>query len=96
METSRITFVHNCDKDYLTNTILLIKTSGYITQMEELTVKEFIYLWKDLFRTIKIDLEKFMKAQKTAVVHWVSNPTNDRDIWTFINSEGNQLSFNLI
>lgn len=96
METKKITFVHNHEDNYLNNTILLIKTSGCITQMEELTVKEFIYLWKDLFRTIKIDLEKFMKAQKTAVVNWVSNPTYDRDIWTFINSEGNQLSFNLI
>ena len=96
MTTTKITFVHDCEDDYLNNTILLIKTSGCITNMEELTVKEFIYLWKDLFRTNKIDLKKFMKAQKTAVVHWVSNPTIDRDIWTFINSEGNQLSINLI
>ena len=41
MTTTKITFVHDCEDDYLNNTILLIKTSGCITNMEELTVKEF-------------------------------------------------------
>lgn len=98
MDTNRITFVHDCDDDYLTNTILFIRTRGYMTQMEEVPVKQFIYTWKDIFNS-KVEgrnLEAFMKAQKTAVVHWVSNPSYDRDIWTFINSEGCQLSFNLI
>ena len=98
MDTRKITFVHDCEDNYLNNTILFIETRGCITQMEETTVKEFIYLWKDVFNS-KVegrDLEAFMKAQHTAVVHRVSYPTYDRIIWTFINSEGNQLSFNLI
>ena len=98
METKKITFVHDYDDDYLTNTILFIRTRGCITQMEEITVKEFIHLWKDLFNS-KVegrDLESFMKEQQTAVVHSVSCPTYDRNVWTFINSEGNQSSFNLI
>ena len=98
METKKITFVHDCDDDYLNNTILFIRTSGCITQMEEVTAKQFIYTWKDVFNS-KVegrDLEAFMKAQQTAVIHTVSYPTYDRNIWTFINSEGNQLSFNLI
>ena len=98
METSKITFVHDCEDNYLNNTILFIKTCGCITQMEETTVKEFIYIWKDVFNS-KVEgrnLEAFMKAQHTAVVHTVSYPTYDRNVWTFINSEGSQLSFNLI
>lgn len=98
METSKITFVHDYDDDYLTNKILVIRTRGCITQMEEFTVKEFIYHWKDVFNS-KVEgrnLEALMKAQRTAVIHTVSCPTYDRNIWTFINSEGNQLSFNLI
>ena len=98
METKKITFVHDCDDDYLNNTILFIRTSGCITQMEEVTAKQFIYTWKDVFNS-KVegrDLEAFMKAQQTAVIHTVSYATYDRNIWTFINSEGNQLSFNLI
>ena len=80
------------------NTILFIRTSGCITNMEEITAKEFINNLKDVFNS-KVegrDLQAFMKAQQTAVIHRVSYPTYDRDIWTFINSEGNQLSFNLI
>ena len=97
METKKITFVHDCDDDYLTNTILFIRTSGCITQMEEFTVKEFINIWKDVFNS-KVegrDLESLMKEQQTAVIHTVSYATYNRNIWTFINSEGNQLSFNL-
>ena len=98
METKKITFVHDYDDDYLTNTILFIRTRGCITSMEEFTVKEFINHWKDVFNS-KVEgrnLEALMKAQQTAVIHTVSCPTYDRNIWTFINSEGNQLSFNLI
>ena len=98
METKKITFMHDYDDDYLTNTILFIRTRGCITQMEEITVKEFICHWKDVFNS-KVEgrnLEALMKAQQTAVIHTVSCPTYDRNIWTFINSEGNQLSFNLI
>ena len=97
METKKITFVHDCDDDYLTNTILFIRTMGCITSMEEITVKEFIYHWKDVFNS-KVegrDLEAFMKEQQTAVIHSVSYTTYNRNIWTFINSEGNQAIFNL-
>ena len=97
METKKITFVHDCDDDYLTNTILFIRTRGFITQIEEFTVKEFINVWKDVFNS-KVegrDLESLMKEQRTAVIHSVSYTTYNRNIWTFINSEGNQLSFNL-
>ena len=97
METKKITFVHDYDDDYLTNTILFIRTSGCITQMEEFTVKYFINIWKDVFNS-KVegrDLESLMKEQQTAVIHSVSYTTYNRNIWTFINSEGNQLTFNL-
>ena len=98
METKKITFIHDCDKNYLNNTILFIRTSGCITQMEEVPAKQFIYTWKDVFNS-KVegrDLKALMKAQQTAVIHTVSCAEYDRNIWTFINSEGNQLSFNLI
>ena len=98
METKKITFVHDYDDDYLTNTILFIRTRGCITQIEEFTVKEFINIWKDVFNS-KVegrDLESLMKEQRTAVIHSVSYTTYNRNIWTFINSEGNQLLFNLI
>ena len=97
METKKITFVHDYDDDYLTNTILFIRTRGCITQMEEFTVKEFINIWKDVFNS-KVEgrnLESLMKEQRTAVIHSVSYSTYNRNIWTFINSEGNQSSFNL-
>ena len=97
METKKITFVHDYDDDYLTNTILFIRTSGCITSMEEITVKEFVNHWKDVFNS-KVegkDLEALMKSQKTAVIHSVSYTTYNRNIWTFINSEGNQMLINL-
>lgn len=98
METKKITFVHDCEDNYLNNTILFIKTGGCITSMEEVPAKQFIYTWKDVFNSKAEgrNLEALMKAQQTAVVHRVTYATYDRDIWTFINSEGNQLSFNLI
>lgn len=97
MDTKKITFVHDYDDDYLTNTILFIRTMGCITTMEEFTVKEFINHWKDVFNS-KVEgrnLEALMKEQHTAVIHSVSYTTYGRNIWTFINSEGNQLIFNL-
>lgn len=99
MYTNIITFKHSCgDDDYLTNTILFIQTKGYITQMEEMPAKQFVYLYKDVFdnKAEGRNLEAFMKAQQTAVVNYVSNSEYDREIFTFINSEGSQLSYNLI
>ena len=62
MEAKKITFVHDCEDNYLNNTILFIRTSGCITNMEEITAKEFINNLKDVFNS-KVegrDLQAFM------------------------------------